>query len=348
MKSFLLPTFLAVALAVTTQTQAQISFKGGEGPGKGKKVVLLAGDEEYRSEEVMPMLAKILSKTHGFETTVVFSVNPQTGEIDPNEHKNLPGMEALDDADLCIMLLRFRAPKDEQMKHFVDYVNAGKPIIALRTSTHAFNYPALKVDGKDVPNPSPYAKFGWTGKEWKGGFGKQILGETWVSHWGVHKKEATKGVLEDSAKADPILRGVTDVFGDSDVYEAYPPANAKILMRGQVLKGMTADSDAADYKKPRANDKVEQSVNDPMMPIVWTLDYKNEAGKTNKILTSTIGAGSDLKNEDLRRLIVNGTYVLTGLEAPEKADAKIVGEFAGTFYGNNIFIKGKKPEDYAK
>jgi hypothetical protein len=231
-------TLLAAALCIASTTSAQITYEGKEGPGKGKKVVLLAGDEEYRSEEVMPMLAKLLSERHGFTCTVVWSINPpgwsereikdfvkankdapapkpgdvdpNDGTIDPNESTNLPGMEALDDADACIMLWRFRAPDDASMKHFVDYLNAGKPIIALRTSTHAFNYPG--------DSTSPYAKYSWTSKAWPGGFGKNVLGETWVSHWGKHKSEATLGVIEDGAKGHPLLRGGSTLFGDSDVY----------------------------------------------------------------------------------------------------------------------------------
>ena len=109
--------------------------------------------------------------------------SPEDGTIDPNFTHNLPGAEALDSADAVVMLLRFREWPDAQMKHFVGAYLAGKPIIALRTSTHAFKYP----EG----SPSPYAKYSWDSKTWLGGFGKQVLGESWVAHQlGQHKKEA--------------------------------------------------------------------------------------------------------------------------------------------------------------
>ncbi len=326
-----LSTLLITAFAILSASlaSAQIEFKGKEGPGKGKKIVLIAGDEEYRSEEVMPMLAKMLAETHGFDCTVIFSINPTTGDIDPNTANNNPGLEALDNADLCITLLRFRAWPDDQMKHFADYIAAGKPIIGLRTSTHAFN--GLK---------GTYESFNK--------FGKNVLGEQWVSHWGKHKSEATLGIMEDAAKSDPIMRGVTNIFGDTDVYEAYPPADAKILVRGQVLKGMTADSGAADYPKKRSTDKMEQGINSPMMPVIWTRENKNENGKINKVLNTTMASASDLKNEDLRRVIINGAYLFTGLEVPAKANVDIIGDYAASFYGFNSFIKGKKPADYAK
>ena len=58
------------------------------GPGNGKHVVFLSGDEEYRSEEGLPMLAKILSQRHGFKTTVLFSLDPD-GTINPKNGASL-------------------------------------------------------------------------------------------------------------------------------------------------------------------------------------------------------------------------------------------------------------------
>ena len=310
-----------------------VEYAPKTGPGQGKHVVLLAGDEEYRSEEALPMLGKVLSQKHGFKCTVLFSVNTN-GTIDPNNQASLSHPEALDSADVIIMALRFRRWNEDALKRFEAAFNRGVPVIALRTSTHAFS---------GIPKGSPFEKWNWTSK---GGFGKQVLGETWVSHWGVHKKEATRGVIEPSAINDPLLRGVADVFGDTDVYEAAPPADAKILMRGQVLKGMKPTDEPADYKKKTAA-KVEQGVNDPMMPIVWTRDHKNDAGKVNKILCTTMGSATDLQSEDLRRLIVNGVYWGLGMNVPSQADVDVVGEFVPTMYGFNGFKKDVKPADHA-
>ena len=151
---------LALGLGLLTASAPAkdwVVYEGQSGPGHGKHIVLLAGDEEYRSEEGLPMLAKILAKRHGFKCTVLFSINPTNGTIDPNMQTNIPGMAALDSADLCVMLLRFRELPDAEMKHFVDYFNRGRPIIALRTSTHAFAY--------DRNKQSAYARFDWRSKE---------------------------------------------------------------------------------------------------------------------------------------------------------------------------------------
>src|ERR1700688_41132 len=105
----------------------------------GKHIVLISGDEEYRSEETLPQLAKILATHHGFKCTVLFAIDLKDGTINPNETHNIPGLEALKTADLMVIFTRFRDLPDEQMKYIVDYVESGKPVVGLRTATHAFS-----------------------------------------------------------------------------------------------------------------------------------------------------------------------------------------------------------------
>jgi hypothetical protein len=332
MKHFL-ATIVAVALSLTAvHAKDWVEYAAQTGPGQGKHIVFLSGDEEYRSEEGLPQLAKILSQRHGFKATVLFSVDTN-GIINPNAGASLSHPEALDSADAIVMLLRFRHWNDDAMKKFAAAVNRGVPIIGLRTSTHAFS---------GLSKGSPWEKWNYGNK---GGFGKQVLGETWVNHWGNHKREATRGIIEASAKNDPILRGVEDVFGDTDVYEAAPVADATILLRGQVLKGMKPTDEPADYRKKTAA-RVDQGVNDPMMPVAWTRLNKNDAGQVNKIFCTTMGSATDLQNEGLRRLIVNSVYWGLGLPVPAKANVEIVGQFKPTMYGFDSFKKGTKPGDY--
>ena len=318
---------LALCCTLSAAAREFVVYEGKEGPGKGKHIVLLSGDEEYRSEEALPQLGKILAVRHGFKCTVLFPINPQSGEIDPKFTKNVPGLEALKSADLVIMLWRFRELPDGQMKHFVDYYLSGKPIIALRTSTHAFAY------GRN--STSAYKEYDWQSKKWPGGFGKQVLGETWVAHHGHHKKEATRGIIEPGAEDHPILNGVADIFGDTDVYTANPPPDAKILVRGQVLAGMNPSDPPVEGRK-----------NDPMQPVVWLRNYRNENAKTNTIVTTTMGSATDIQSEGFRCLLVNAAFWALGLKVPENADVTFVGNFKPTMYGFNEFVTGVKPSDH--
>jgi type 1 glutamine amidotransferase len=309
-----------------------VEYEGKEGPGAGKHIVLISGDEEYRSEEALPMLAKILAVRHGFRCTVLFSINPADGTIDPTNQTNIPGFEKVADADLVVLFLRFRELPDEQMKHFVDYVNSGKPVLALRTSTHAFEY-ERKPD-------SPYAKYGMRSREWEGGFGQQVLGETWVSHHGDHGKESARGLVNGMFVDHPVLRGVTDIWGPTDVYGVqHLPPDAKVLVYGQVLTGMRPN-DPPNFKKS-------------IMPMIWQRDYKTETGNTANILCSTIGAATDLESEGLRRLLVNYCYWSLGLtdEIPQEkdvsTDVRYVGEYHPSNFGFDRWKRGVKPADYA-
>ena len=132
-------SFTVIAGSAADADEQWVVYPGGEGPGAGKHVVLVSGDEEYRSEEALPQLGKILSVRHGFKCTVLFPIDPETGAIHPDTNNNIPGLEALDSADLMIIATRFRNLPDEQMQHIVDYVESGRPIIGMRTATHAFN-----------------------------------------------------------------------------------------------------------------------------------------------------------------------------------------------------------------
>ncbi len=305
-----------------------VVYEGRSGPGAGKHIVFLAGDEEYRSEESLVQMARILAFRHGFKCTVLFSLDETDGTINPNASSNLTGAEALDHADAIFMMLRFRQWPDTTMKHFVDAYLAGKPIIALRTSTHAFQYPTA--------SDSIYARYSHNSKVWPGGFGRQVLGETWVSHLGTNHKEATRGVIDPLAKDDPILRGVGTIFAESGAYKVNPQPDSTVLLRAEVLAGTTPDAPLEATGK-----------NNPMQPLAWHRVHTNEAGKTNRVFCTTMGAAADLRDESLRRLLVNAVYWGFGMEVPAKADVQLVGDFRPTEYGFNTFRKGIKPDDFA-
>lgn len=308
-----------------------VVYDGFGGPGKGKHIVFVSGDEEYRSEEALPQLAKILAKHHGFKCTVLFAVDPKDGTINPNV-SNIPGLEALKSADLMVVFLRFRDLPDDQMKQIVDYVEAGKPIVGMRTATHSFN----------IKKGKTYERYSYNNGDWKGGFGRQVLGETWVNHHGAHGKEATRGLIAAGGQKHPILRGIKDgdIFGPTDVYTVHLPLSGDSvpLVMGEVVAGMKHDDPPVIGKK-----------NDPMMPVAWTKTYSPSEGKSARIFTTTMGASQDLESAGTRRMLVNACYWAIGLEdkIPEKSNVAIVGEFQPSRFSFGGFKKGVKPGDHA-
>jgi hypothetical protein len=306
-----------------------IVLEGGEGPGRGKHIVLVSGDEEYRSEESLPQLAKILSRRHGFKCTVLFAIDRATGAINPDQRDNIPGLEALATADLMVVFLRFRELPDDQMKHFVDYVDSGRPIVALRTSTHAFN----------LGEGSAFARYGWQSRDWDGGFGRQVLGETWINHHGAHGSQSTGGVIAPGAESHPILRGIKDreIWGPTDVYEVRLPLpeTCQPLVLGQVLEGMLPDDKPIDGPK-----------NDPLMPVAWTNSYASASGKVARVFTTTMGASQDLLSAGTRRMLVNACY--WGLEMDDQiaADSSVdlVGKYEPLPFRFGGYAVGVMPE----
>ncbi len=330
-KRFLLFILLGSSLACSSQNKLWVEYNGKQGAGNGKHIVLVSGDEEYRSEEALPMLAQILSQKHGFKCTVLFAIDPKTGAIDALNRSNIPGLEHLEKADLMLISTRFRELPDEQMKYIDRYVQSGKPIIALRTATHAFSY--------DKNSSSIYAKYSFDSKVkgWEQGFGKKILGETWVDHHGKHGDEGTRAIANGIVQnqKNPLLNGVKDIWGPTDVYTIRElPGNTEVLLYGLSTSGMTATA-------PVNLDKA-------VMPIAWIREYTADSGKKGKAFATTMGAAVDLLSEDLRRLLINACYWATGLseKTPEKADVNFVMPYHPTMFSFESFKQGTYPSKY--
>ena len=296
-----------------------VVYKGKKGPGKGKNIVFIATDHEYRGEESLPALARILAKRYGFKCTVIWA-------LDENDHifpggSNLRGLKALKKADLMVIFTRFSSFIDEEMQHIDDYLERGGPVIGLRTATHAFR-------NKDSKNWSHYG-FNYEGenKAWHGGFGELILGETWVGHYGKNHQQASRLILEDNQKSHPILRGVKDAWAQCGGYKAYPEnTNGIVLARGQILNGMTSDSEPDTTKE--------------QMPVAWIRDYKLPSGASGKVFTTTHGASEDILREGFRRMLVNAVLWAVGLEDDIKANNNV--DFVGPYKPTTFNFKGYK------
>jgi type 1 glutamine amidotransferase len=324
MKYFLL--LLLPFLGFLPANASSIVYQGEAGPGAGKHIVFLASDHEYRAEETCPALARILAKHHGFKCTVVFGLD-EKGFIEAGS-SNISGLEALRDADLFVIFARFLNPPAEQMDEIVAYLERGGPVVGLRTSSHAFK----------IPNDSPYAKYDFKSKVegYENGFGHQILGNTWVGHYGTNHKQGTRIKLVSEQKDHVILTGVGDnAFCHAGGYVGKPGPDFTVLTHSQPLVSM--DPEAAP------------DPNKPPMPSTWTRHYQAKDGGKHRVFHSTQGASQDILDENYRRLLINGIFWAAGIESAIQSDLDIgfVGPFQPSRFSNAGHVKGVRPADLA-
>jgi type 1 glutamine amidotransferase len=303
-----------------------LTYAGGAGPGQGRHVVLIAADQEYRSEQSLPMLAKILSTHHGFDTTVLFGLN-EARKVDPTMPirwqddtvlHDIPGLEHLQSADLVIFFSRLVTLPDEQLQHIYTYLDSGKPIIGLRTANHGF----IGFD---------YEKAGERVR-----FGEDVLGGSFRSHHGRWHQDSTRGTLVPENREHPVLLGVDDIWGPSDVYRTYPegeelPSECVPLVMGQPLTGRAHDD-------PPNNDLMP-------LPVAWVKTWTGDTGQTARVFHSTMGSAKDFESAGLRRLLINAAYWCLELESDLRADASvdIVGQYEPLTSGFNYEKLGVEP-----
>jgi uncharacterized protein len=234
-------------------------------------VVLVAGDHEYRSEITLPLLAKLLESHHGFRTSLVMPVNEQ-GQIDPKADRQLRGLEALETADLAIFYLRWRTLPDEQIRKIIDYAESGRPMIGLRTTTHAFRN-----------QTGQYAR-------WNDGFGQDIFGQRWLTHHGAQSSTAVFPVLV----SHPILRGVKSFEGRSWLYHVTPihGSDVQALLLGRSIKS----NQSAEGAHPH------------IQPVAWTKTYTGESGKPARVFFTTLGHPHEFADGNMRRLLLNAVF----------------------------------------
>jgi hypothetical protein len=332
-----IPIYSGAADNASAAANCELHFEGGSGPGSGKHVVFVTGEEYYRSEEGMPMLAKILSQRHSFDCSVLFAIDPEDGFINPNKTHHIPGLDALASADLLVLFTRFRELPDEDTKHIADFINAGKPVIGFRNATHPFRYPA--------DSASKYVSWNFRSTKWPGGFGQQILGDTWVSHHGKFQKEATLARVNPQHADHPILRGVaSELFARTDVNGVNKvTADDTVLFRGYVLPGLR-----------RTDPPVTDGRNEPPIPWAWFHNYTAPSGKQGRSFCLTAGSSTDWLEEDLRRLVVNAVYSLTGLEdqIPPRNNVDFVGIYEPSAFGSRTNAEwatlNLQPADFAR
>ena len=237
-------------------------------------LVFVVGENEYRSEVTMPALAQVLADHYGFRTTLLIDDVLQGGE-----GNSINGLEALETADLLILYLRFRQLPDDQLALIQKYIAGGGPIVAFRTTTHAFAYE--EEDQRAM---------------WWNNFGARELGAPWIYHYG-HGASTDATIIGNH----PILTGVSPTFHVRSwtyhVRPDYPPKDAQVLVEGRPVF-------------PEGERGGAETVN----PIAWT--HTHSGG--GRVFTTTMGHPEDFSVSDFRRLVVNGVYWCLNREAPRR------------------------------
>lgn len=330
--------FKTLFLSLTTSSLAIASetlvYEGEEGIGKGKHIVFLANDHEYRSEQSCPLMAKLLAKHHGFRCTVLFGLDEE-GYIRPGGH-TVPGLEALDDADLLFFFARFMNLPDEQVDLLAAYFEKGGPAIGLRTSSHCFNGQKGKWEKFN---------YNYAGEDYVGGLGQQIFGMTWKKetgqgHYGKNHREGCRITISPTASEHPILIGIDEIHAYSGAYNSPLPEGATSLLDVQVLNTFTPSDDI--------------NKNKPLSTCGWFREnYTAPSGENKEARNAYIsfGASEDLLDEDTRRFLTNTSLWAMAMEeqiTPE-LEVSIVGTYRPSPYSTgSLFFEGVKPTDLAE
>ena len=247
-------------------------------------VVFVTGDHEYGGETTMPLLAAELEKNYGMKT-VVLKAFP-----DQNAEENIPGLEALKDADLAIFFLRWRRLPEDQLKPIDDYLNSGKPVMGFRTSTHAFNYP----EGHALRHWNAFGERAFGSPPGWGGVARH-------THYG-HESSTDVFVIEKEA-GHPILKGVERNFHvRSWLYKVlpdYPAKGATWLLMGKAVE-------------PNTPDAIEN-------PVAWT--WVSASGA--RTFMTTMGHPEDFQQEAVQRVFFNAVHWALGEPVPENWAGKV-------------------------
>jgi type 1 glutamine amidotransferase len=286
------------ALGTAGISTSLASAMGKPNSPKIPNILFVTGDDEYRSEISMPMIAKIIEARHGFKCTVIYAVNTDSGKRDPKYQQNIEGLEALNRVDLAVFFLRFRALPNYQLKLILDYVNSGKPIVGLRTSTHALRYPK-----------------GHENARYNAAFGRDVFGQRWISHEGG--KYGTRVLV--ALKDHPIMRGIDQEFWvRSWLYNVIPLHGDCVTL----ALGYATDKDTAP-PNPKERHPQRNIAGTPN-PVAWTKTYEGA-----RVFYTSLGHPKDFEVESARRLLINGIYWALGKEVPVGgANAEVQGQYA--------------------
>jgi type 1 glutamine amidotransferase len=243
-------------------------------------VVFVTGDHEYSSEATMPVIAAELEKNYNMRT-IVLKAFP-----DQNAEENIPGLEALKDADLAVFFLRWRRLPAEQVAYIDEYLKSGKPVMGFRTATHSFNYP----EGHALRSWNAFGERAFGAPPGWGGAANH-------THYG-HESSTDVSVI--AAAADhPILKGVDKNFHvRSWLYKVlpdYPAKGATWLLMGKAVN-------------PNTPDAIEN-------PVAWTWTSASGA----RTFMTTMGHPEDFQQEPVQKVVINAVHWALNKPAPQWA-----------------------------
>jgi uncharacterized protein len=260
------------------------------GQAKKPHIVFVTGDEEYRSEESMPMLADILQREIGAKVTVLYALD-SLGNINPNVNNNIPGLEILEKADMMVLFLRWRELPQDQAKYITSFAESGKPMAGFRTSTHTFKY--IKDKTQEILNDEwPY----------------KVFGQKWIVHHG-HFDDGLKplsDIYRMEGKKHKILNGVQPFKAYSWLYHVNGGGDVLNPDCKPILEGKSIKSQH-EMKGQLDRYPITQ-------PVAWTKQYLGNQGKIARVFFTTLGHPFDFKEESMRKLAVNGIIWALGKE----------------------------------
>lgn len=194
----------------STDLTGQPAFRFAPEDPHRPRAVFLIGDDEYRTEQTLPAFARAELEPRGVRCTFVIA--------DPKTPHDFKGAGALDDADLMVVSARRRAPSKAQMGLIRKYVASGKPVVGIRTASHAF----------DARGKAPAGHAEWPT------FDPDVLGGHYTGHHENDRKP--KVTLAKGAEGHPVLEGVaTPLTGNGSLYKTSPlAASARALLIGEV------------------------------------------------------------------------------------------------------------------
>ena len=185
-------SLLALCLALSASAAA---------PAKQPTIVLISGEYEYHSAETLPVFKKFLEASYPLHC--VYLARPAA-----TNEQTIAGLEALDTADLAVIFIRRMTLPEDQLARFRKFADAGKPIVGIRTASHAFQ--------------------NW--KEWD----RDVLGGNYQMHHGGQFLPMIRVVPE--ARSHALLQGVPAEFKTSgSLYKNAPlPAASVPLLLGTI------------------------------------------------------------------------------------------------------------------